>query len=553
VIITNDESSGRTRIGVFFLVAILSTLFIPGVSGHDTPNVIDGVIAPDEYEHTYVAGDGAFELSWTEDHGLITMAMSARTDGWVSVGFDPVKVMKDADMVFGWVDDSGVPHVVDCFSEGTFGPHPEDTELGGTSDIISFAVSYTNGKTIVEFRREVNASDPYDRSIDLLNETDIIWAIGPSDDFNAKHSRAGYATVHFGTGEASGGEILPVWVYHALLMVAGTSLMTLGFIIVRFLRKRRWWLKRHKGLGHTAAGLSIIGFLAGFIMVSLGSGVHFRVPHTWLGGITLILGISTPILCRYQMKVKAWRKQLRNLHRWTGRFAVLMMLVTTATGFSQVGLFTEDPGGRARYPSEYSPFTPLFRFFVLASIVVALFVYIWLIVAVKRYREKKGDKEPEDRIQPGVFPAPRGDLRLETAWTIVPLIIVLFLTYISLAPMDEIWDTPEDATVIQVQGYKWEWRFVYPNGTVSYGEVVIDCDQPVLFEITSLDVVHSFFLPEFGVKEDAVPGQLTELWIDPIEPGEYRIVCAEYCGLQHANMEGRLIIRDNCSPGGGGT
>lgn len=195
-------------------------------------------------------------------------------------------------------------------------------------------------------------------------------------------------------------------------------------------------------------------------------------------------------------------------------------------------------------PYDDSPFSTLFEYFLWASVGVALLVFGLMVFFLVRYRRRPETPEPEDAPRAGYFPRERDNKQLEIAWTVGPTLLVILLTAISLGPMEELWNTPEQATVIQVVGSQWVWAFTYPDNTTSFNELRVSRDTPVKLELTSTDVLHSFFISEFGIKEDAVPGVTTTIWFDPAEvgPGQYPIACAEYCGLDHSAMTATLII-----------
>ncbi|MFQ6672614.1 MAG: c-type cytochrome, partial [Candidatus Tectimicrobiota bacterium] len=94
---------------------------------------------------------------------------------------------------------------------------------------------------------------------------------------------------------------------------------------------------------------------------------------------------------------------------------------------------------------------------------------------------------------------------------------------------------PEGATVVQVTGRMWSWLFEYPNGKKS-DVLKVPVGKPVKLELNSIDVLHSFYVPAFRIKEDAVPGMNNYLWFNPTEVGTYDVQCAEYCGLRHSYM-----------------
>ncbi len=151
---------------------------------------IDGMIESGEYAN-YKAVSAGFDVYWSLTENMVYFGIHAETDGWVSLGFEPTIAMKDADMVFGWVEGSGDSFVVDAYSTGNYGPHPPDTELGGNIDITDYSGSQAGGVTEFEFSRALATGDAYDHEIIPGTDMNVIWGIGPSDDFEAKHPRRG--------------------------------------------------------------------------------------------------------------------------------------------------------------------------------------------------------------------------------------------------------------------------------------------------------------------------------------------------------------------------
>ncbi len=298
----------------------------------DTCPTLDGIIEPHEYEFSASFSGGEFILHWRVENDTIIMAMEGKTTGWVAIGIEPSDMMKDADMIFGWISDSGEASILDCFSTGTLGPHPPDTDLGGTSDILCYGGKETAGKTKVEFKRLLATGDTRDQNIPSDGEITVIWATGPNDDFESQHKERGYGELNIGTGEYEEKEIPSFWTFHAVLMVIGFIFMIVGIIMAKAFKKKKWWLKTHKILGGLGATFSVAGLVMAFIMVSLGSGVHFRVPHAFLGIFAIIFAILTPSLGFAHYKVKKNKSKIRFAHRWVGRIAVVLMLLNIISG-----------------------------------------------------------------------------------------------------------------------------------------------------------------------------------------------------------------------------
>lgn len=142
-----------------------------------------------------------------------------------------------------------------------------------------------------------------------------------------------------------------------------------------------------------------------------------------------------------------------------------------------------------------------------------------------------------------------GNTRLEIAWTLIPAILV---SIIAVPTVQTIFFTyreaPADAVTIDVRGWQWWWEFRYPmaNGdtVVTANEVHVPVGRPVHLRMTSVDVLHSFWIPQMGGKRDVVPGRVNELVFTPLEAGVYLGQCAEFCGESHALMKMRLIAHE---------
>ncbi|OGO18000.1 MAG: hypothetical protein A2Z15_08205 [Chloroflexi bacterium RBG_16_50_11] len=153
----------------------------------------DGIISDGEYAHKQTFDNGNMEIQWTNDGTNIYIAMKAKATGFVSIGIQPGVTMLNADMIFGFVKDGQV-QIFDLFSTGSFGPHPQDTELGGTNDILAFGGKEASGFTIVEFARALKTGDTKDNEL-LKGNNQIIWAYGSTDSLDIQHSSRGYGQI----------------------------------------------------------------------------------------------------------------------------------------------------------------------------------------------------------------------------------------------------------------------------------------------------------------------------------------------------------------------
>ncbi|MGA1793427.1 MAG: Ig-like domain-containing protein [Thermoplasmatota archaeon] len=151
------------------------------------PGELDGMITDGEYRASESLDDGNFTVYWDFDGDIWKVALKVKTTGWVSIGLGPSTQMKDADMIIGWVDDEDRVYIIDAFSTGVQGPHPPDTDLGGTDDIIDFGGTEADGWTTIEFTRATNSSDSNDKDVYDGQRMDIIWGYSTADDFTTYH------------------------------------------------------------------------------------------------------------------------------------------------------------------------------------------------------------------------------------------------------------------------------------------------------------------------------------------------------------------------------
>ncbi|NOJ94230.1 cytochrome c oxidase subunit II [Corallococcus coralloides] len=131
---------------------------------------------------------------------------------------------------------------------------------------------------------------------------------------------------------------------------------------------------------------------------------------------------------------------------------------------------------------------------------------------------------------------------LEALFIGVPL--SLFLLWFVLGFKQFVWvmSPPQDALDVYVTGKQWMWKFTYPGGPSAIDTLVVPSGRPVRLLLTSRDVIHSFYVPDFRMKRDAIPGRYTDLWFEAPKPGRHQVLCAEYCGLDHSQMRGEVVV-----------
>ena len=317
---------------VFVTLVLLAIVSSPSAA----EPVQDGVIEDGEYDFNLTASGGDVEIHWMVVDTFINFGVKGRTNGWVAIGLEPTTVMKDADMYFGWVK-GGTTFTQDAFATGMFGPHPPDIDLGGTNDIDAYGVTEEDGWTTFEFRRLLDTGDSKDNKVPAAGKLHIIWANGANDDWNEQHTRRGKATIDTGTGESDVDEGGAQWIFHASFMTLGVVLMLFGFTIVR--GKKKDWQERHRKVMTVAAVSAGIGLLTGVGMVMQTTGVHLRLPHTWIGVVTLAaVAVTVTLGYIWRSSEPKRKKSLRPVKIWMGRTTVTLMVVTMVFGILTVVL-----------------------------------------------------------------------------------------------------------------------------------------------------------------------------------------------------------------------
>jgi cytochrome c oxidase subunit II len=223
-------------------------------------------------------------------------------------------------------------------------------------------------------------------------------------------------------------------------------------------------------------------------------------------------------------------------------FAVTSLALALAFVLPQAALAGN--GGVAP-PEPASPSAESIRdvYWVLLGIGAAIFVLVEaaLILFIVRYRGRGRARAEEG-------PQVIGHHRLELLWTAVPVLILIVLGAVVFYKLPGIENTPDanaagPKVTIRVEGRQFYWRYVYPNGRVSVNDLRVPVGRVIELEFTAPahDVIHSWWVPQLTGKKDAIPGQVTDLWFEAREPGEYRGQCGEYCGAQHALMRASVI------------
>jgi cytochrome c oxidase subunit 2 len=232
----------------------------------------------------------------------------------------------------------------------------------------------------------------------------------------------------------------------------------------------------------------------------------------------------------YLLRVKNSQVRRNNMRH----FIAVALLVVLSSLLVYAGL-----SAAHLMPTEASmqavPIDRLFRIELIAISFLFCLIFVPLVYSLFVFRRKPGDTSDGQYIE--------GNTRLEILWTVIPLITVLGLAYFGAENLSAVRRVDPDAMEANVTGFQWSWKFDYPEAGVSLNELHLVVDRQVVLRMSSLDVIHSFWVPEFRVKQDLVPGIVTEYRITPNLVGNYKVRCAELCGTSHAYMEAPVIVQ----------
>lgn len=173
-----------------------------------------------------------------------------------------------------------------------------------------------------------------------------------------------------------------------------------------------------------------------------------------------------------------------------------------------------------------------FQFILWISVFFFVLIVAILILFVARYRRREGVDAEVTATH---------NMPLEITWSVIPLIIVLFIFYFGFKGFLDMSRAPANAYEVLVTAQKWSWQFTYPNGYTDEN-LHVPVDRPIRLVMQSQDVIHSLYVPAFRIKRDVVPGRYNKAWFEATVPGEYQIFCAEYCGTGHSDMLAKAIV-----------
>jgi cytochrome c oxidase subunit 2 len=210
-------------------------------------------------------------------------------------------------------------------------------------------------------------------------------------------------------------------------------------------------------------------------------------------------------------------------------FVIVSVLVAIVAALSIIGLLA-----MPRFPqASTQALTSDWMFDLHLMIIGFLFalVMVFMLYSLWIFRRKPGDEEDGDHFE--------GNTKLEIAWTVLPLILVLVVGVIGAITLQDVTAAQADEMTVEVTAFSFGWQFDYPElGVEKATTLNLPVNQPVFFKLKSLDqdVIHNFYVAEFRVKQDLVPGVPTQLRVTPNVEGQYKVRCNELCGTGHTNM-----------------
>jgi cytochrome c oxidase subunit 2 len=214
-------------------------------------------------------------------------------------------------------------------------------------------------------------------------------------------------------------------------------------------------------------------------------------------------------------------------------FLIIAFLVIVSTfvihaGLSSVGLLP------ALASAQGVSVDQLFRIYEWGIAFLFSLIVVPLLYSLVVFRRKKGESGDGVHIE--------GNSKLEIAWTVLPLIAVLFLASLGAQSLAQTRIIDPSAMQVNVIAGQWYWQFQYPQYGVGSGDLYLPVGKQVDLQMTSNDVIHSFFVPEFRIKQDILPGRTIDLRITPTSIGQYKVSCAQLCGSNHAYMVANVVV-----------
>jgi len=177
----------------------------------------------------------------------------------------------------------------------------------------------------------------------------------------------------------------------------------------------------------------------------------------------------------------------------------------------------------------------LYNFAMVVAVFFTILIFGLMTVLCIKYRRTATNQKATQL---------HGHMGLEIFWTAIPLAIAIVMFFWGAVLFHHAYRAPADAMEIYGVGKQWMWKFQHPSGQREINDLHVPLGKPVEMILTSQDVLHSFYVPAFRVKMDAIPGRYTNVWFEATQKGEFHLFCAEYCGTEHSKMIGKVIVMD---------
>jgi cytochrome c oxidase subunit 2 len=191
------------------------------------------------------------------------------------------------------------------------------------------------------------------------------------------------------------------------------------------------------------------------------------------------------------------------------------------------------------FPEQASALAPemdaLYAFLCAVTIFFTLLIFVLIVYMAFKYKRRSESERPRPTIE---------SMRLEIVWTVIPFVIAMVIFFWGARLYFSVYADVKNPLDIHVVGKQWMWKIQHPSGKREINELHVPVNQRVQLTLGSQDVIHSFFVPAFRVKQDVVPGRYTKMSFTPTKPGIYHLFCAEYCGTQHSGMIGRVVVME---------
>jgi len=212
---------------------------------------------------------------------------------------------------------------------------------------------------------------------------------------------------------------------------------------------------------------------------------------------------------------------------------VIVVAVLTYFGLDAAGLLPIEASAQA------VPIDWLWNWQIIAISFLFALIVVPMGYSLVVFRRRKGDTTDAEHIE--------GNTTLEIAWTVVPLIVVVTFAYMGAYSLGEVRRVDPNAIIIKVKAQQFQWTFEYPEYGIVSTELHLPLNKQVVLKMEAVDVIHSFWVPEFRLKQDVVPGRVTEYRVTPSLVGVYKVRCSELCGSGHATMEGLVVVSEQAN------